>query len=676
MIIFILVQWLFIQLKAQETPEVTEQKLENLTESDQAETEDDSYLQELDQFRKNPVNLNVADDNELKELRILTDLQISNLISYRKLFGKFVSMYELQAVPTWDISTIKKLLPFITIATPVSFSQSISDRLKGGTNSVLIRYSQIMERSAGFDKSTPGIKYLGSPQKLFIRYRYTYRNLLQYGLVGDKDAGEQFFKGAQKQGFDFYSFHFFARKIGIIQSLALGDFTVNMGQGLIQWQGQAFGKSADVMSVKRQSTILRPYNSAGEYNFHRGVGITIRKKNIEATAFASLRKISANFVADTVNNEDFFSSFLTSGYNRTTSEIEDRNNLTQTAFGGNVTYRTDNWHIGINGIYYHFSTPIQKRPEPYNLYAISGSNWNNMSVDYSYTYRNFHFFGEAAIDKNFNKAMLNGLLISADRRVDLTVVQRSISPGFQSINGNAFTENTYPTNENGLYAGISIRPNSFWRIDAYGDLYRFPWLKYLVDAPSYGKDFLAQVTFIPNKLVELYSRFRGESKQSNQADNTTATNYIVFLPRQSWRTQISYKINPSIILRTRIELLWYNKNEPGKEKGFLTYFDFIYKPILRPFSANLRLQYFETDSYDSRLYAFENDVLYSFSIPVFYGKGYRYYLNLNYDINKKISVWIRWAQSIYPGNTSIGSGLDTIDGKRKSEIKTELRILF
>lgn len=656
-------------IKAQDIPQITEQKLENLTDAEQAETEDDSYLQELEQFRKNPVNLNTADESELKELRILSDLQISNLLSYRKLFGKFVSIYELQSVPAWDVITIKKLLPFVTISVPVSVTQNIAARLQGGDNSLLLRYSQTLERSVGFDKSTTGTKYLGSPQKLFFRYRYSYKNLLQYGLVGDKDAGEQFFRGAQKQGFDFYSFHFFAKKIGIIQSLALGDFTVNMGQGLIQWQGLAFGKNSDVIAVKRQSTILRPYNSAGEYNFHRGVGITIQKKNIEATAFASLRKISANFVADTVNSTDFFSSFLTSGYNRTQSEIEDRNNLTQTAFGGNVTYRRDRWHVGVNGIYYHFSVPVQKRSEPYNLYAISGNNWSNLSTDYSYTFRNFHFFGEAAVDKNFDKAMVNGLLVSVDPKVDLSVVQRMISPRFQSINGNAFTENTYPTNENAVYAGISIHPSSFLRFDAYGDLYRFPWLKYLVDAPSYGRDFLAQLTYSRGYSVEAYTRFRSETKQGNQPGNNTTTNYLVYLPKQSWRTQVSYKISAATTVRSRIELLWYDKNGLGKENGFLAFFDYIYKPLLHPFAGNLRLQYFETDGYNSRLYAFENDVLYSFSIPLFYGKGYRYYINLNYDISKNFSVWVRWAQTIYQNVTSIGSGLDEIDGNKKSEIK-------
>ena len=660
----------------QETPPATEQQLENLTDADQSETEDDSYLQLMEAFLKNPINLNTADENDLKELKILTDLQITNFISYRKLLGKIVNIYELQAVPSWDIQTIKRIIPFVTLAEPLNLSDVFKTRFKSGEQTFLLRLSQVLERSKGFDESTTGSKYLGSRQRVFFRYRYQYKNLLQYGIVGDKDAGEQFFKGAQNKGFDFYSIHLFARKLGAIQSLALGDFTVNLGQGLIQWQSLAFRKSVEVTGLKRQSPVLRPYNSAGEFNFHRGAGLTFQKANIEATAFVSYRKLSANFVADTVSNEEFISSFLNSGYHRTENEIADRNKLGQLAFGGNVKYKKSNWHIGINSILFNFSSPVQKRPEPYNLYAINGDKWSNYSLDYSYTFRNLHFFGEAAVDRNSGKAFLNGLLVSVDPRVDVSFLHRKIDPQYQSINGNAFTENTYPTNENGFYAGVSVRPIQGWRFDAYVDLYKFPWIKYLVDAPSSGKDFLAQITYTPNRQIEIYSRFRSETKQGNQPDNSTTANFVVPLPRKNWRTQVNYKISSSFTIRTRADLLWLDKKGSNEEKGFLAFFDLLYKPLLKKYSGNIRLQYFETDGYNSRLYAYENDVLFYFSIPVFFNRGYRYYLNFNYDLNQRISFWLKWSQTLYHDIESIGSGLDEIPGSSKSEVRLMTRIIF
>ena len=108
-------------------------------------------------------------------------------------------------------------------------------------------------------------------------------------------------------------------------------------------------------------------------------------------------------------------------------------------------------------------------------------------------------------------------------------------------------------------------------------------------------------------------------------------------PRQSWRTQISYRINNPITLRNRTEIVWFDKKGGQPEQGFLTYFD----------------------------------VLYSYSIPVFYDKGLRYYLNCNVDLNRKITIWARLAQTVYKGKSLIGSGLDEIQGNKKTEIKLQ-----
>ena len=205
-------------------------------------------------------------------------------------------------------------------------------------------------------------RYAGSPEKLFLRYKYVYHNLLQFGITGEKDAGEEFFKGKQKYGFDFYSFHLFARKLGVVKSLALGDFTVNLGQGLMHWQSLAFKKSADITAVKRQADILRPYNSAGEYNFMRGIGITAGIKIPLLTAFASVVNLMVSATDDTTElNYDFVSSIATSGYHRTPAEIAKKNIITQTSFGGNVSYHRNGFHLGLNAIAFKFSTPLGSR---------------------------------------------------------------------------------------------------------------------------------------------------------------------------------------------------------------------------------------------------------------------------------------------------------------------------
>jgi len=665
-----------------EQPSTTvEQQLENITENNEdMETEDDSYLQELTQYQRNPINLNTVDAATLKEFRLLSPMQIQSLIAYRSVLGKLLSIYEMQSIPGWDIATIQRIRPYVSVSTNMGMMDALSTRLRDGDQSVLVRVSQTLEKSRGFlaDPAVTNSYYPGSPQKLFVRYKYNYKNLLQYGVVGEKDAGEEFFKGSQKNGFDFYSAHLFVRNVGIVRSLAIGDFTVNLGQGLTQWMSLAFKKGPDILATKRQASVLRPYNSAGEINFHRGVGITLAKNNWEATVFGSYRKIDANFnAADTsANLDEFISSLQTSGLHRTKSEVEDKGMQRQLAFGGNFSYQIKRLHLGINAVQYSFKFPLVKQPEPYNKYALTGKSFGNYSFDYSYTYKNMHFFGEAATTDKGYLAFVNGLLMSVSNNVDMSFFYRNISKGYQSLYTSAFTENTYPTNEKGFFSGITLRPASSWRIDAYADVFRFPWLKYRVNAPTTGSDYLVQLTYKPNKVLEIYTRFKSETKSINFNPEEFPLNPVVPQPKQNWRTQMSYRVSTAFTIRSRAEMVWYDKKGAAAANGFLLYADVLYKPVMKPLSGNIRLQYFETDDYNSRLYAYESDVLYSFSIPLFYGKGYRYYMNINYDFSKRLSLWAKWAQTIYPDQTSVGTGLDQIYKKHKTDVRLQLMYRF
>lgn len=333
----------------------------------------------------------------------------------------------------------------------------------------------------------------------------------------------------------------------------------------------------------------------------------------------------------------------------------------------------NSFHLGINGIAFKFSVPLVRDIRPYNQYSIQGKEWYNYSLDYSYTFRNFHFFGEAAMDKRNSKAFIGGIIASLDPKVDVALVYRNIEKTYQSLYGNAFTEGALPANEKGLFTGISIKPAVFLKIDAYADVFSFPWLRYRVDAPSKGTEYLLQVTYKLNKKFEAYTRLRNENKAINISGLGLPARQVYIRPRINWRIQSSYMVSRKFTFRQRVEFLWFDPHGKDRSKhGFLTYIDAKYKPLSKPISLIGRLQYFRTDSSDSRLYAYENDVLYSFSIPQFSGRGFRYYINVNYDVSKKMTVWFRWAQTIYRDKTSIGSSLDEIQGNKRSEVKLQV----
>lgn len=658
-----------IPAAAQQLPTGAEQQLENLTEITEEETEDDSYLQQLQYYHLHPLNINTASAEDLQTFKLLTPLQIQSLLQYRKLFQNLISLYELQAVPLWDIASIRKLLPYITISGSL---RNIGTRFTTGEHRFLWRNTRIIEKQKGFNTALP-THFTGDGNHILFRYKYQYKNELQYGVVGDKDAGEAFFKNKQRSGFDFYSFHFFARKLGMVKAVALGDFTVNMGQGLIQWQALAFKKSSEPLAVVRQAPTLAPYHSAGEAIFNRGAGITLQKGIWETTVFASFRNSSANLVND--SGETYFTSFSTSGLHRTLSELADKNAVQQTAFGGSLKLHRDRFNIGLNAVQYRFSKPLQKRSEPYNLYAINGKEWHNISADYNGVLKNVYFFGEAATDKRGSTAFVNGLIASVDAKVDIALVHRRISQKYRALYGNAFTENSAPANERGLYLGITVRPTNAWRLNGYADFFKSPWLKYRVDAPSAGQDYLVQLTYQPTKRLEAYARFKQEQKALNELTPDSVAHFISPKKRQNIRLHLTYNPNPFLTLKARSEVLLYAIKSSDAETGFLFYAEAGYGG-LKKLKGNIRLQYFSTGGYNSRIYAYESDVLYSYSIPAFFNRGVRYYFNLQYDVFKRFSVWLRWSQTVYKNGTSIGTGLTSINGNTRSELKCQASYRF
>lgn len=669
-----------------QTPDMTgvyPEQLEEMAEKNNADPVDDSYLTDLEQFRRHPLNVNTATEEELEQLHLPDVLQIKNLILYRKMLGPLLSVYELQSIPGWDLEIIRKILPYVRVERNESLYVSVKERWKGGDSDFLIRSSRILEKSIGYDnKGKPDASfYAGSPERIFIRYTYNYRQLLDYGFSGDKDAGESFFSGAQKYGFDFYSFHFFIRHAGLLRSLAIGDFTVSLGQGLIQWQSFSLVKSSQTLGIKHESPCLQPYRSAGEFNFHRGLGFTLQKGKWQSTFFISYKKISSNLTADSTGQETVFTSFQNSGYHRTAVEIADRNSNSQFASGANISYATRNFSVGLNGIHFHFGLPLQKKDDLYNLYSFKGRDLSDYSIDYSYTLGNLHLFGEFAKDEWNHGAFLQGALVSLGEHLDLGFVYRNISPAYQSLYSSSFTENNTPGNERGFYSGLSFKPGAGIRCDFYYDLFYFPWLKYRVDGPSRGRDFLFQITVQPDKRWHVSASYKQEEKpidEMSQNSRMPAPDYPV---KKKIRIETDFTLTRRLQGYSRIEWLLINSTGELPLHGFLGMTGMSFGKS--GFSINSGLCFFETDGYDTRIYSFEPDLLYNFSLPAFYGNGLHYYVNLHADLLRstrragnhlRLSAWIKWDQTFYPGAVSIGSGLDEIPGNRRSEIKAQVLV--
>ena len=142
------------------------------------------------------------------------------------------------------------------------------------------------------------------------------------------------------------------------------------------------------------------------------------------------------------------------------------------------------------------------------------------------------------------------------------------------------------------------------------------------------------------------------------------------------RFNVSYKISQSVSIRSRIDVVRINREDAEDNNGVALIQDIIYKPVDQPFSINVRFALFDSDDYDSRIYAYENDVYGLFSIPSYYYSGMRYYLNVRYNPMRKLSLYARIAQTVYNHQQTVGSGLDEINGNSKADLHLAVKWEF
>lgn len=273
-------------------------------------------------------------------------------------------------------------------------------------------------------------------------------------------------------------------------------------------------------------------------------------------------------------------------------------------------------------------------------------------------------------------AMTNGVLVYLDPKLSLAVQQRKFDRDFKAFESNAIGESTANSNEEGIFMGINAKPFKTINISAYFDRFIFPWLRFQADGPSNGFSYLAQVTFSPNKKLSMYGRIRTRERGASFRAENENLDRVVNEKQQAYRYNISYKINKSWDIDSRVEFSRYQQGDQPKEFGYLVYQDVSYKSLSSPFSFSLRYALFDTDSYDSRIYAYENSVLYAFAIPAYNGRGTRFYLSTKYHISRGIDLWVRYAQTYYTDRNVIGSSKDQINGNTKSEVIAQLRFKF
>lgn len=622
-------------------------------------------IEELSERMQQPININTATKEQLEQFPFLSDAQIENILAYVYIHGQMQTLYELQLVEGMDRKTIQYLFPFVC-AKPVDKASSLfqwKNVFKYGKQELLTRLDVPFYTRRGYEKT-----YLGPPLYHSLRYGFRYREQIYAGLAAEKDAGEPFGAIHNKQGYDYYSFYLFIRDINRLKTLALGNYRLSFGQGLIVSTDYLMGKTAYSSSFTFRNSGIRKHSSTDEYNYFRGIAAALAlNKQFTLSAFYSHRSLDG-----AVENEEITSIYKT-GLHRSQKEAEKKDRFTLQLTGGNLTFRMNRLKLGITGIYYFMNRPYEPLLKTYAKYNLHGNHFFNASVDYAVRWRQFTLQGEAAMGKS-GFATLNRLQYVPAQGYQLMLVHRYYAHDYWAMFSRSFGEGSAVQNENGWYLAAEASPLRYWKFFASIDLFSFPWWRYRISKPSQGVDGLLQATFSPLRNLDMYVSYRYKQKERD----VTGTKGEVILPTYHHRLRYRFNYSSSDVFSLRTTLDYNHFQLQGKSDlhGYQITQMASYRLPWLPLKVSLQGSYFHTDDYDSRVYVSERGLLYSLYVPSFQGEGIRLVAHLRYDINSHWMIIGKLGQTVYYDRNEIGSGYDLIRGNKKLDLQMQLRLKF
>lgn len=652
---------------------VLDQLADELLATAEADISYDELYETLTHLLANPVDINKVTHEQLRAVMVLNEEEINALLDYRTQNGPLLSTLELQAIPHWTPTTLKRVLPFVTVRDPgTQVGRDLLKRVgRENNNYLVLRYERTLETRKGYSSTVDSAqRYVGTPDKYYMRFRISRPNDFSLGFTAEKDPGENFAWNPSQQlyGFDFYSGHIQLMKKGFLDNLVIGDFQCQFGQGLQLGSVFGLGKSSQTITGARRSNLgFLPYMSAGESFYMRGVAATFRLANpIRLHLFGSYKKRDASFDSD----GERIGSLLASGLHRTPREIASRNQVGDRDLGMVIQVRNRRFDFGVLGYEKRLSRTVSGAPSPYNQFRFQGSSYYNVGAFFNLSWANVTFFSEAARTVGRGGGLTAGVLGNLSPKLEMAWLYRYFSPDYLSEYANAFSESSAPQNETGIYWGGRYTFSRRVTLGGYIDVFRFPWLRYRIYKPSDGTEWLLRLNYTPSRSISFFLQTRVENKARNLPGESTRYDVGLGTRKNIWVSG-EFLASPTLTLRTRVQGSQYELGQ-STTRGMAVVQEATLKK--NRWSMSVRYALFDTDDYENRQYVYEKDVWLATSLPAYEGSGLRNYLLVHYTLSRSTDVWIRWSRTWYADRETMGSGTEEIEGNTRNDIKFQVRI--
>lgn len=609
------------------------------------------FIEQLHDLNDEPVNINSTDKTELSRLFFLTEFQIKALADYTRHSGKIVSPFEIANIPGFDRETAEMMIPFITL----------ENRMNSFADSAIFRSSLLSNfsvKSSDYDTIAPG-----SPIKFLTKYKFTSGNI-SGGFTAEKDQGEKLIYGYPPQP-DFLSANLSISGNRFVRRIIIGDYSARFGQGTNINTGIRTRLSLTTPGYMSGRDEIKPYTSSDENNFFRGVATQFQINNLGLSVFYSINKIDATLnSADSISN-DYIESFYRSGLHNTSSSLLKKDVAAETTYGANLSYSFSTLKIGITFSESRFSLPVNiTGNNPDEIYDFRGDKNQAATFYYSWLIKKMILAGEFSSDERNKSAIVQGITFKPADRLIINILYRNSQPGYRSFHSNGPGSSSSGDNMKGLLAGFTFEAAKYLFISAGCDLQHFPWLKYRCSAPSLAKREEVKIKYIPSERfsAELYFFERFSILDKQECSGIKKQEEVI---SKAIKCVAKYSPSENLTLSTRFD---YKVVDPSGTKGMLLLQDLNYRFRTVPISLWFRYCIFKTSDWDSRLYTWENDLLYSFSIPALSGEGSRSYLVAGWKIWDGAELRVKY------GITTMTDDKDVL--KNTEELRMQLRLRF
>jgi len=508
----------------------------------------------------------------------------------------------------------------------------------------LVRPKQIDLTSKSFFEhpQVPNDDYQGLNLYQSFSLSLEFKNSQGY-LSFEKDPYERSF-------FDYVNYNYH-KSVGNHSKFFLGNMLIKWGQGLLIQQGFTFSSLIDnPLMIYQGSNKISP-----DYSFSENMGIQGIGWSYQINPHFTMHNVLVYTLYDTnLDEEGKATTIDESGYHRTESEKQNRNQLTEKLVASYLNYTWSSFSIG-SGFYYsdydpEFTSELSER----SLYNFQGSKNRVGAISMQYEFDSSLCFIETARSKSSASAIIAGILGKLPYSLRYSLSWRYYAAEFQNFHAGAYSYRNENQNEKGFTLALDnrlIRKLKFsFSLDHYQNIERtyhspFPGKYYKIQLGAEFYSFKILANFKQSKLFDQSSMQEEVEKQQGL--------------RLTWKIYKKRTNHFSLRIETKKYQLNQNSSDYGLLVGLMQSTSF-----RKVWDIKTNLLWFTVDDYDARIYHYSYQLPHSWSILAFYHQGI--YINqvLSYEF-KKVRFYFKSGLKIYNQEMTMSDG-------RKSNIFSKI----